>query len=573
MAGLVAVVVGGCVIPQDFDVIFDGQEYAAKCECVICEEREADGTCVDFLEPPAEVQLNDCSVVPGQLDAVFIAELLAKLNARCDDFEAPLAVVFGPQNVACQLDPDFNPAEIGDRRLFAPVDETDAMLECEDPIRERQLPQPSFDSQIATFNSSVVISDPDFSALVNNLSGTVEFSGGNCSTGTCPITIHRLVLRSPGFDAIRGSDTISISDAAITSLTRATGRCISLAPSFPEACGFLLDRNSLVMFASGIDPDGDRRGFEVRNDMEGGGIINHAEREIRVTQVVIAGDTSFDFDLTGAVANFSPRVDLPPNFTTSCGLGVKLDVEIEDVDGDIADLSIAWYVDGRLVARDTTTPPLDLEPGTHSISAIATDADGGVGFDSVDVEVTADTTPPQIVGQPVDLCLWPPNHKRVVLTAADVGVIAIDDCDPNPRVVFVAGSSSQPDDGLGDGSTTSDLVVKPDSICARSERQGPVLDGRTYAIRLRAVDAAGNLSPITDASVRVPHDQRDARRCDVSAGLAVPEGDPRCMSDAQPTAERRTAGCRLSTGGEGGVLLLIFGLIWVRAGGRRWWQR
>jgi MYXO-CTERM domain-containing protein len=105
-----------------------------------------------------------------------------------------------------------------------------------------------------------------------------------------------------------------------------------------------------------------------------------------------------------------------------------------------------------------------------------------------------------------------------------------DACDPDVTVTFLSGSSDQADNGLGDGNTDNDLVVKPDSICARAERDGRVLFGRTYAIKATATDTAGNQGELT-FDITVPHDF--SPMC-ATGGEPTDASDPRCVPPPPP---------------------------------------
>jgi hypothetical protein len=85
--------------------------------------------------------------------------------------------------------------------------------------------------------------------------------------------------------------------------------------------------------------------------------------------------------------------------------------------------------------------------------------------------------------------LWPPNHKYVDVAAT---VVANDNFDPNPTVELVSLTSSEPDNGLGDGDSANDIVIVDDfTFQLRAERSGGG-DGRVYTITYAATDACGN---------------------------------------------------------------------------------
>ena len=130
----------------------------------------------------------------------------------------------------------------------------------------------------------------------------------------------------------------------------------------------------------------------------------------------------------------------------------------------------------------------------------------------------ADLTPPSIAGRAADRwCLWPPRHDVFVLTTADLHPVVSDDC--SGATWRIAGcTSDQPDDGLGDGSTSGDCVVSSDgaSLAVRSERSGlhgGAHVGRRYVVTVVAVDGCGNAStPTAVATIAVPHDQSEHDR-------------------------------------------------------------
>ena len=98
--------------------------------------------------------------------------------------------------------------------------------------------------------------------------------------------------------------------------------------------------------------------------------------------------------------------------------------------------------------------------------------------------------------------LWPPNHKMVAVTvtasASDLaGVTSL-------KIINV--TSSEPDNGLGDGDTAGDIVITGAmTVNLRAERSGKG-NGRTYTITVEARDAAGNATTRT-TTVVVPNSQ------------------------------------------------------------------
>ena len=115
-----------------------------------------------------------------------------------------------------------------------------------------------------------------------------------------------------------------------------------------------------------------------------------------------------------------------------------------------------------------------------------------------------DVTPPKIQLSVSPTSLWPPNHKLATIKAT---VAATDECDPNPAVRLVSVTSSEPDNGLGDGDTAGDVAgastapTTAPSRCGRERRGGG--SGRTYTVVYSATDAGGNTTRAT-ATIRVP---------------------------------------------------------------------
>lgn len=163
---------------------------------------------------------------------------------------------------------------------------------------------------------------------------------------------------------------------------------------------------------------------------------------------------------------------------------------------------------GQTIIATTDSPLPFEEQGTYEIIWKYADA-----FDNVTVQtqvvVVQDVTPPALSNFAYSgpLCLWAPNHKYVVLRVGrDFAGVVTDNCDPSPTLVVTTAVSDQPDNGVGDGSTTSDTVVFNDRVCLRSERQGADPDGRLYSVTIAARDFAANESEPT-VQIRVSHDQ------------------------------------------------------------------
>jgi len=101
--------------------------------------------------------------------------------------------------------------------------------------------------------------------------------------------------------------------------------------------------------------------------------------------------------------------------------------------------------------------------------------------------------------------LWPANHKYVNVNAT---VTVSDNFDPSPVVELVSITSSEPDNGLGDGDFPNDIVIVDDfNFKLRAERSGTNGEGRTYTITYRVTDACGNFAE-QSVTVFVPFSQK-----------------------------------------------------------------
>ena len=118
-----------------------------------------------------------------------------------------------------------------------------------------------------------------------------------------------------------------------------------------------------------------------------------------------------------------------------------------------------------------------------------------------------DRTPPQLTVTLSPTALWPPNHRMVEVVAT---VTVTDDHDPHPAVTLLSITSSEPDNGLGDGDTANDiqgadLGTDDRSFLLRAERSGTG-PGRVYTVTYQARDAAGNATTVSQ-KVIVSHDK------------------------------------------------------------------
>lgn len=193
---------------------------------------------------------------------------------------------------------------------------------------------------------------------------------------------------------------------------------------------------------------------------------------------------------------------------------------------------------GIVVARTPIVSTLAVL-GTTDFYLRVKDGMSQLSEDLIQITVE-DTTDPQFSVYEGPTCLWPPNHKYVVLRLdREFSGIAEDVCDPAPSVTMVSATSDQPDNGTGDGNTTNDTVVFPDHVCLRAERAGNDQDGRLYTIGLQAADDSGNQVE-TSVQILVPHNQNDPSCRTANTLEIVSDSDPLCATPALGTPSPQT---------------------------------
>jgi hypothetical protein len=144
--------------------------------------------------------------------------------------------------------------------------------------------------------------------------------------------------------------------------------------------------------------------------------------------------------------------------------------------------------------------------GVTTLHYSARDRAGNVE-DERTLTVRIDRTPPRLECAITPSLLWPPDHKLVAVKAT----VAVSDVSSGAAGFWLASAtSSEPDNGLGDGDAANDvqeLVVGTPDVAGklRAERSGKG-PGRTYTLVYEAADAAGNTAQCA-VRVGVPHDR------------------------------------------------------------------
>lgn len=203
-----------------------------------------------------------------------------------------------------------------------------------------------------------------------------------------------------------------------------------------------------------------------------------------------------------------------------------------DPDEPNSELSYRWYVDDLPAGSGRMVDQIFVPLGQHTLHLRLMDSDAFVNGTERTLEVR-DTRPPEFTGFffSGSTCLWPPNHKYTVLDLQrDVRAQVQDVCDPEPTLRFGSVTSSQPDNGSGDGDTSGDVVEFADHVYLRTERQGVAIAGRRYVIEVHAIDASGNAGDPT-IEVEVPHDRGPDGCTPMRANEFADEGSERTRRD------------------------------------------
>jgi len=184
-------------------------------------------------------------------------------------------------------------------------------------------------------------------------------------------------------------------------------------------------------------------------------------------------------------ANLEPIVGAEVSFSASAGL---LDSMGQPV-----------LTDENGLARDTLAVDED-DAGDVVVTAVSGDL-----TETITVPVTLKPKPPLTL-EMEPAYLWPPNHQLRDVTAVFGGA----DCEPAPTIELVSVTSSEPDNGTGDGNTTDDIQsaeigAADTEFRLRAERAGGG-DGRVYTVTYRVTDAEG-VAEMFVSTVTVPHDQ------------------------------------------------------------------
>src|SRR5439155_1084106 len=155
----------------------------------------------------------------------------------------------------------------------------------------------------------------------------------------------------------------------------------------------------------------------------------------------------------------------------------------------------SWAVGDQFVASGPNAADVTAHVGLgQRVAVLSTlDTHGALARDVAIIKVV-DTQPPIFDSLTVNPgCLWPVNHKMVLLRLGqEIQAQVHDACDPaTPQVFIKSVTSSQPALGGGSGNTTPDFVSGTAALCLRAERDGTNNSPRVYSITIGTRDTTG----------------------------------------------------------------------------------
>jgi PKD domain-containing protein/K319-like protein len=349
-------------------------------------------------------------------------------------------------------------------------------------------------------------SDPDGDVLsfvwkdeLGNVVGSTAVVQVAVQVGTHPFT---LTVSDPGNLSSSASTVITVQ--AVNHPPVAVASANQTLQSAGQSMSVTLDGSKST------DPDGDVLSFVWRNEL---GNVVGTTAVVQVTvqvgvhtftlTVTDPGNLSSSAStvITVQAVNHPPVAVASADQTLECtgqGMRVMLDgSKSSDPDGDA--LSFVWRNELGNVVGATAVVQLTPALGTRTFTLTVTDA-GGLSSTATTHVTVRDTTAPSLTVTLSPNALWPPNHRLVQVTAT---VVASDSCDPNPAVALLSITSSEPDDGLGDGDQPNDIQAVGGgtipfgtdvrSFLLRAERSG-MEAGRIYTVTYMVQDASGNHS-------------------------------------------------------------------------------
>jgi hypothetical protein len=140
-------------------------------------------------------------------------------------------------------------------------------------------------------------------------------------------------------------------------------------------------------------------------------------------------------------------------------------------------------------------------------------------IDTVVVHVRNANDPPRVsAAKPTSACLWPPNHTLVA-----IGIIGVNDLNTNATITIDQVTQDEPTNGLGDGDTAVDAIIKADgTVLLRAERSGGG-DGRVHHVLHRVGPRGQRLGRRDRVRAKRPEEHRHRRRRALRLEILTPQ--------------------------------------------------
>jgi hypothetical protein len=352
---------------------------------------------------------------------------------------------------------------------------------------------------------------PDLSTRAS-MSGRLHLTSPTCNDAGCTFQIDMLRVTATDF-SIGGN---SVTDTLLTNSRRIPAKVLSQLPGDPYVIA-PADVRAVMSFRL----NGDFGSFSFTPDAPVSGVADFEGGSFSLAASGSEDSVHVSVRVVGTFVNRPPTAIASAPHTVECdqpgAASVPLDArQSSDPDGFDDIKAFAWFSNYW-----TTSPSLlatgaeaeaTLPMGHTDVTLMVLDNATARDLDELTVSVI-DTTPPTITNVAASPpCLWPPNKKLVRFVLGDsLTVEAADICDPSPTMQIIAarqiGGTNLPGDPI-------DVFHDSTTVCLRSDRKGGELEGRAYEIDIEVTDESGNTS-VARLVVRVPHDARDGRTCNL----------------------------------------------------------
>lgn len=360
-----------------------------------------------------------------------------------------------------------------------------------------------------------------FCGVPPNSGGTTTLPGG-CDYSRVVVNLNE---QSPGIDECAGIDAGGVLNFGAVDFDASGGfQGTTCVPTSANLINVDVNNNGSTERLNGYDDwiSLYYRFRDLDNFVDGaagsddGSFLDYRPEDLEDVQLFVDAQTAPEFEiaLTGpSTAPNGTNVTLAFDVTNK-GRGPAFDVagSLSDPDGtEMSSVSAGQQQVGAMLSNSGTyTVPSDACPSFLSFPATVS----GTGLSMLDYTATTehvlevlDIDPPEIEVSASPNELWAPDHKlRQIVT----NVTVTDRCDDDPAVALVSITSSDPENGIGDGSTRPDIVgadigADDRSFSLRAERSRDL--PRIYTITYSATDESGNVA-FASTSVIVPGDLR-----------------------------------------------------------------